>query len=60
MAKSQSKYIVKTVRNWKLNNGKPMDYKTFKLSLELSHYDTFEKDEWCAELYKEYVNGKDN
>ena len=52
--------IEKIVAQWKKNNEKPMSYRTFKLSLELSGHDTFEKEDYCTRLYEIYLNGRYN
>ena len=37
-----------------------MDYQLFKLLLEMSYVDTFEKDEEIKKRYKEYLKEKKN
>ena len=34
---------------------KPMSYLLFKLSLEMAHVSTFERDWWVQEQYKKYL-----
>nr|BAR34729.1 hypothetical protein [uncultured Mediterranean phage uvMED] len=35
---------------------KPMSYFLFKLTLEIAHYNTFERDPWVQQQYKKYLD----
>lgn len=52
--------IEKIVAQWRKINEEPMSYRIFKLSLELSAHDTFEKEDYCNRLYEVYLNGRHN